>query len=90
MKKNTAKMKYEPEDDVLNIWFSRKPIDYAEQTGEVIVHFTKDDEPVYIEILDASKFLKEANSMLPKKIQKQVFPELVQASVAHKISKKPS
>lgn len=87
MKKNIPKMIYETEDDVLNIWFSRKPIDYAEQTGDVIVHFTKDNQAVYIEILDASKFLKEANSILPKKIQKQVLPEQIQASIAHKIFK---
>lgn len=87
MKKSSPEMIYEPEDDVLNIWFSRKPIDYAEQTGDLIVHFTKDNETVYMEILDASKFLKEANSMLPKKIQKQVLPEAIQTAIAHKISK---
>lgn len=80
-------MIYETEDDVLNIWFSRKPIDYAEQTGDVIVHFTKNNQAVYIEILDATKFLKEANRILPKKIQKQVLPEQIQTAIAHKISK---
>lgn len=87
MKKNIPKMIYETEDDVLNIWFSRKPIDYAEQTGDVIVHFTKNNQAVYIEILDATKFLKEANRILPKKIQKQVLPEQIQTAIAHKISK---
>lgn len=81
-------MIYEPEDDILNIWFSRKAIDYAEQTGDVIVHFTKENEPVYIEILDAAKFLKEANSSLPKKVQRQVLPDEAQVAVAHKISKR--
>lgn len=49
---------YEPEDDVLNIWLSKKPIDYAEDENGVIVHYTKDNQPVYVEILDATKFLK--------------------------------
>lgn len=64
-----------------------KQIEYPEQSGDVIVHFTKDNQAVYIEILDASKFLKEANSLLPKKIQKQILPEQTQTAIAHKISK---
>ena len=53
-----GKVIYEKKDDVLNIWLSKKPIDYAEDTDGVIVHFTKNNEPVYIEILDSSRFLK--------------------------------
>lgn len=48
---------YEAEDDVLNIWLSDKHFDYAEDEGGVIIHYTKNKEPVYIEILDASRFL---------------------------------
>ena len=78
------KVLYEPEDDVLNIWFSEKPVDHAEQTGDVIVHFTKDKEPVYVEILDASKLLKEfTDSMLAKKLSKGIFSE--SSVVAHRI-----
>ena len=54
------KVIYEPEDDVLNIWLPRKTgqsIDYAEDEDGIIIHYTKDREPVYIEILDASRFL---------------------------------
>lgn len=51
---------YEPEDDVLNIWLSKKPIDYAQDKNGVIVHYTKDNQPVYIEILDATKFLRRS------------------------------
>lgn len=51
------KIYYEPEDDVLNIWVSNKHFDYAEDEDGVIIHYTKDREPVYIEILDASRFL---------------------------------
>lgn len=62
------KVLYEPEDDVLNIWLSRKPIDYADDTNGVIVHYTKDDEPVYIEILDATKLLKRPNNPLARSL----------------------
>lgn len=64
---------YEKEDDVLNIWLSRKRIDYAEQSGDVIVHFTQDNKPVYIEILDASRFLKREGEDLPREIKQKFF-----------------
>ena len=56
------KVVYEPDDDVLNIWLSKKPIDYAEDENGVIIHYTKDNQPVYIEILDATKFLKKSKN----------------------------
>lgn len=74
-KKNNSypKFIYEEEDDVLNIWLSHKDIDYAEQQGDVITHFTKERELVYIEILDASKFLREEAKALPKEIKETLF-----------------
>ena len=82
--KSNPRMIYEPEDDVLNIWLSRKPIDYAEQTGDVIVHFTKKSEAVYIEVLDASKLLRDFGKTLPKNL-KQSWLDTSTASVAHRI-----
>ena len=67
------KFVYEKEDDVLNIYLSEKPIDYAEQTGDMIVHFSKDAEPVYLEILDASIFLKRQAEDLPREIKQKFF-----------------
>lgn len=67
------KFVYESEDDVLNIFLSDTPIDYAEQSGDMIVHFSKKDEPVYFEILDASKFLKRQGEDLPKDIKQKFF-----------------
>lgn len=64
---------YEKEDDVLNIWLSRKKIDYAEQSGDVIVHFTEDNKPVYIEILDATNFLKREGEDLPQEVKQKFF-----------------
>jgi uncharacterized protein YuzE len=74
---------YEQEDDVLNIWFSKKPIDYAEQFDTSIVHYTKDGEAVYIEILNASQLLKNLNKALPKKVREEIFSH--PTSVAHRI-----
>jgi len=46
-------------DDVLLIEFSNEEIDYAEEAGNMIIHFSKDGKPVLLEILDASEFLVE-------------------------------
>lgn len=70
------KVVYEPEDDVLNIWLSKKPIDYAEDENGVIVHYTKDNKPVYIEIIDATKFLIKSKNPSSTKAS---------ASIAHRI-----
>lgn len=60
---------YEPEDDVLNIWLSEKPYDYAEDENGVIIHYTKNREPVYVEILAASRFLGKDISFYKKIIK---------------------
>lgn len=71
--KHLPKFVYEKEDDVLNIWLSDQKIDYAEEAGDIIVHFTEDNDPVYIEILDASNFLKREAEDLPQEIKQKFF-----------------
>ena len=51
------KIKYSRDVDALLIELSEKPIDYAEEKGRIIVHFTKEGEPVLLEILDAREFI---------------------------------
>jgi hypothetical protein len=60
MIKKTKKISYEKEADVLRVELSGAPIDYAEELGPFIVHYTKKRIPVYIELLGASRFLKES------------------------------
>ena len=43
--------------DILLIELSDKPIDYAEEEGRIIIHFSKDGEPILIEISDAKEFV---------------------------------
>lgn len=79
MKKRTVY--YEPEDDVLNIWLPRESsqkIDYAEDDNGVIIHYTKERDPVYIEILDASRFLQKSTRPIIKS-------ENVSIAIPHKI-----
>lgn len=67
------KAKYYPEDDFLVVEFSEKPYDYAEKIGMFIIHYTKKKEPVMLEILDASKFLKEAAEILPYSLRNKIL-----------------
>ncbi|NCO15563.1 DUF2283 domain-containing protein [Candidatus Wolfebacteria bacterium] len=64
--KNKAKISYEPEADVLMWEIADKPIDFAKEIGNIVVHFTKNNIPVLIEILEASKFLAKAKSLVQK------------------------
>ena len=67
MKKQKFKISYEPEADVLT-WETGKNenIDYAQEIGNVVVHFSKKNNPVLIEILEASKFLNQAKRLVFK------------------------
>ena len=60
------KINYEPEADVLTYEITSQPIDYAKEIGNVVVHFTKNNIPVLIEILEATKFLKNAERLTSK------------------------
>ncbi|MBI2334686.1 DUF2283 domain-containing protein [Candidatus Daviesbacteria bacterium] len=77
------KFKYSKKDDVLMIELNRKPIDYAEQSGDLIVHFSPKREAVLIEILDASEFLKQSTQALPIKVREDIFSN--SSVVAHRV-----
>lgn len=47
------KIKYSKDVDALLVELSDKQIDYAEEEGQVIIHFSMDGEPVLLEILDS-------------------------------------
>jgi len=51
------KVQYNREDDVLLIHLSEGKIDHAEEVDGLIVHFSPEDRPVLLEVLDASDFL---------------------------------
>lgn len=67
------KIKYNKQDDVMMVELNKKPIDYAEQSGDLIVHFSPKNEAVLLEILNASNFLTNASKALPQNMRKQVF-----------------
>jgi len=56
------KLRYSKDANVLLIELSEKPIDYAEEYGQLIVHFSPEGEPVLLEILDAKDFVLDSLS----------------------------
>lgn len=69
------KVSYNRESDVLLIFVSEDKVDYAEEMGPIIVHFTKDGKPVLLEILDASEVLAEITK-IGMKTKKPTLMEL--------------
>lgn len=62
------KVSYDREADILLIDQGERGdiIDYAEEAGSIIIHFTKEGKPVLIEILDASELLTAVIKSLTK------------------------
>ena len=59
----SIRMTYDRDVDVLLVALSKRSIDHAEEMGPVIVHFSKDDKPVALEILDARQFMTRAAAL---------------------------
>lgn len=66
MKRKQTKISYEPEADVLSLEVNKKNIDYASEFGNVVVHFSRNHQPVLLEFLEASKFLRQAENLIGK------------------------
>ena len=58
------KYSYDKQSNILRIKIADKPFDYAEEMGNFVVHFDKENKPVYIEILNADQFIKETTSII--------------------------
>ncbi|RZN33961.1 MAG: DUF2283 domain-containing protein [Methanophagales archaeon ANME-1-THS] len=57
------KISYDRDVDILMIQVGDEKIEYAEEMDGIIIHFTKDDRPILIEILDASDFITSLNKV---------------------------
>ena len=51
------KIKYSKTENILLLEISNERIDYAEEDGPLIIHYSAKQKPVLIEILDASNVL---------------------------------
>ena len=68
--------KYDPESNVLSVTVAKTKFDYATELGDLIIHFDKKNRPVYLEILNASKFLLNSVDSLPQIKAEQIFAEI--------------
>lgn len=64
-----SKIKYSKDVDALLIELSEAPIDHAEESGPFIVHFSKDGEPVLLEILNAKEFVLGSLSSVVREVE---------------------
>lgn len=69
-------LKYDPDSDVLMWETSSRDIDHATQVANVVVHFSKENIPVLIEILEATKFVTETKKILSKLKTQEMVGEL--------------
>jgi uncharacterized protein YuzE len=62
------KIKYDDEADVLTVVVADKgKLSYAEEVGDIIVHFDENGKPLFMEILKASKIIPLMVQSLAKK-----------------------
>lgn len=62
------KIQYDDDADVLTVILKEKcKLSYAEEVGDIIVHFDKDGKPLFMEILKASKLVPLMVEGLAKK-----------------------
>jgi len=62
------KIKYDPDADVVLLIFEDKgSIDYADEAGDMIIHYGKDGKIIMIEILNASRVISKLVETLAKK-----------------------
>ena len=67
------KLKYNKEDDVLIVEYSKDRIDDAFESNNMLVHVNSAQEPVLIEIFKASEFLRATSKVLPKDVKTRLF-----------------
>ena len=57
-------MVYSKEVDILIVRVADEPVDYAEDTGQFIVHYSESGKPVLLEIQGAKDFVMESYNTL--------------------------
>ena len=60
------KVKYSREVDILKVWLSDEPFDYAEEAAGVISHMTSEGKPVLLEIQGAREFILSSVTSMVK------------------------
>ena len=66
-------MIYDPEANILCWELTQGKISHAREFGNFIIHVSKSEKPIIIEILDASKFVGQFDKIKQSKEFKQVM-----------------
>ena len=53
------RIRYDGEGDTLDLSIKDGQVHHAEEYGQIVINYNKDNEPVEIEILNASRFFGE-------------------------------
>jgi len=67
------KIKYYKDDDILVMNFSSKNVEDSFEVENAILEVDKENNPVSLEILHASKFLNLTAKELPKEVKQRFF-----------------
>ncbi len=67
-------MIYDIEANIISIELSKGPISHAREFGNFIIHLSKSNKPILIEILDASKFVGQFDKLKMPRDIRQVMP----------------
>ncbi|MBA3047670.1 DUF2283 domain-containing protein [Patescibacteria group bacterium] len=66
-------MIYDPESNIISIELSKGPISHAREFGNFIIHLSKSNKPILIEILDASKLVGQFDKLKASREFKQAM-----------------
>lgn len=76
-RKEDMKVRYSEDVDILLLELSKDPIDYAEEVGNAVLHYSPKKKLVLIEVMHASSIfkslLKEAKRVLPEDVRKRIL-----------------
>ena len=74
------KVSYNREEDIMMLEISSDSIDFAEEMGPIIVHFSEKRKPVLLEILDASEFIATLAKSTIKSRGYRYYPAILSKS----------
>ena len=63
-------MHYDTESNIISLEISKGKIDHVREVGNFLIHVAKNEKPILIEILDASKLVKQLNKFKQNDIKK--------------------
>ena len=67
-------MIYDPEANIISWEVAKGKISHAREFGNLVVHLSSAGKPLLIEILDASKFVGQVDSLKNIKELKKIVP----------------